>query len=464
MTMINPVEETHKVLINKWGKEYKGKGCIHCVRPLDYKEIIINIITLMRNKNPDISIFIVVSEWRYREDLFKEFDNRNINKFGISCITTNYVNNKYKYIYDLIISIGINEWDHNADIIFFRCKFKLMILTDNNISSNKLSEIYKNIPCVNDIINSENINSYRLSTPVEEHRIPILFNSDEDKTNYLKYDDYVYQTITIFGNFDSVHAARSGTKDGKSAAQFRDEIATYNGWSAEMDMTSPFNKKIDDCYNPNILLERANTCFDIIRKRAIMCTDNEAKLDKIVEIIKDNPNKTFMVISKRGEFAVTVTEYINDKLGDICGDYHDKIDNRMLTDANGIPILYKSGAKKNTPRIIGATAISSLNMKAFNEGQLRVLSIKNASSDSLQINVDEWIFTSPLCDTVDQLRYRFKNVVCNNKVLKVYKLYMDGTIEQKAVISKEKESPTYTIIENNVNYLFAGKNNEENIC
>ena len=34
-----------------------------------------------------------------------------------------------------------------------------------------------------------------------------------------------------------------------------------------------------------------------------------------------------------------VTKYINDKLGEICGDYHDKIEDKVLVDDNGIPVL-----------------------------------------------------------------------------------------------------------------------------
>lgn len=78
----------------------------------------------------------------------------------------------------------------------------------------------------------------------------------------------------------------------------------------------------------------------------LICSDNVCKLERIVEIIKDNPDKRFLIISKRGEYAATVTKYINDKLGEICGDYHDKIEDKVLVDDNGIPVCTSLEARK----------------------------------------------------------------------------------------------------------------------
>lgn len=86
-------------------------------------------------------------------------------------------------------------------------------------------------------------------------------------------------------------------------------------------------------------------------------------------------------------------------------------------------------------------------MKAFNDGLLRVLSIKNSSAASLETSVDEWIITSPLCDTINELIYRYNNVTCNQSKLKVHKLYMAGTIEE-ASLKKEKLSTNHEVIEN----------------
>lgn len=342
--MRNIVEETYDRLINKWGsKEYKGIGTINCIPPVDYCEIISRIISLMRNKNDNIKILIVTDNWKRRTEIVDGLKNHNINIDTINILTHTYVNSRYNYNYDVSIVVGVNEWNLYVNTAFNHARFKLMIITKDTIDSAKLSTIYLNIPPINDSINSSNINGVRALLPVEEHREPILFINQEDINNYDKYTEYITQTIQVFDNLDNIKYARSGTPDGRSAMQYITEIAEYNGWSADMDMTNPFSKQIDECYNPLVLAERVKTFYNIVRERMLICSDNVCKLERIVEIIKDNPDKRFLIISKRGEYAATVTKYINDKLGEICGDYHDKIEDKVLVDSNGIPVLYKSG-------------------------------------------------------------------------------------------------------------------------
>lgn len=461
--MKNVLEESYNKLINKWGsKQYKGVGTIHCIQPLQYTEIISRIIVLMRNKNPNIKILIVVGIWKERTEIVDALKNNNINIDTINILTYTYINSKYNYNYDVSIVVGVNEWNLYVNTAFNHARFKLMIITKDTIDSAKLSTIYLNIPPINDSINSSNINGVRALLPVEEHREPILFINQEDIDNYDKYTEFITQTIQVFDNLDNIKCARNGTQDGRSAIQYITEIAEYNGWSADMDMTNPFSKQIDECYNPLVLAERVKTFYNIVRERMLICSDNVCKLERIVEIIKDNPDKRFLIISKRGEYAATVTKYINDKLGEICGDYHDKIEDKVLVDSNGIPVLYKSGSKKGTARIIKSKAISTLNLKSFNDGLLRVLSIKNNSTGSLETSVDEWILTSPLYDTIDELIYRYNNVNCSQSKLKVHKLYIAGTIEE-ASLKKEKLSANHEVIQN-VNSDISAQNFDDIVC
>lgn len=461
--MKNVLEESYNKLINAWGsKQYKGIGTIHCIQPLSYAEIISRIIVLMRNKNPNIKILIVVCVWKERTEIIDTLKNYNINIDTINILTYTYINSRYNYHYDISIVVGVNEWNLYVNTAFNHATFKLMIITKDTIDSAKLNTIYSNIPPINYSIDSNNINGMRTLLPVEEYRESILFISQDDIDSYNRYTEYITQTIQVFGNLDNIKFARSGTPDGRSAIQYITEIAEYNGWSNNMDMTNPFSKQIDECYNPIVLAEKVKTFYNIVRERALLCSDNICKLDRIVEIIKDNPDKKFIIISKRGEYAATITKYINDKLGKICGDYHDKIDDKVLVDSNGIPVLYKSGSQKGKSRIIKSRAISVLNLKAFNDGLLRVLSIKNSSNTELETTADEWILTSPLCDTIDELIYRYNGIDCNQSKLKVHKLYISGTIEE-ASLKKEKLSPNHQIIEN-VNSNICAQNFDDIIC
>ena len=462
--MKNPIEETYNFLINKWASaEYKGRGSIHCVKPLDYSEIVCRIITQMRNKNPTAKVFIAVKEWANRVKVYDKFKEYNIDSNTINCVTEGYLNAKYTYSYDICFIVGINEVTPEVYNLFVHSKFRLMILIDDVIDAKKLSSIYEKCKPINNPIDSNSINAYRLSLPVEEHQIVVDFANAEHLNAYNSYSEYITQVLQIFGDFNTITYARKGAPDGRSAEQVLNDIAVYNGWSSTMDMTNPFTKQIDACYNPIILGEKAHTCYDVMRKRGILVSDNSAKLKTIAQIVRDNPNDKIIIISKRGEFAAEITNYLNEVFGEICGDYHDKIEPRIMTDDDGVPILYKSGSRINQPRIAHAQAIGSRNLDFYNRGRLRVLSLKNASNTAISASFSVMIITSSLCDTIDEIRYRFNHLDIDNNKLVVYKLFMNETIEEKA-LSKEKVSPNHTIIEAKKNFVFGSENNEDIIC
>ena len=462
--MKNVIEESYNFLINKWASaEYKGRGSIHCVKPLDYSEIICRIITQMRNKNPTAKVFIAVKEWAIRVKIFDKFKAYDIDAKTINCVSETYLNAKYTYHYDICFIVGFDTVTPEVYNLFVHSKFRLMLLTDDVIDSKKLANIYEKCKPINNPIDANSINAYRLSLPVEEHQIAVDFANAEHLNVYNQYSEYITQVLQIFGDFNNIAYARKGAPDGRSSEQVLNDIAKYNGWSSTMDMSNPFTKQIDACYNPIVLGEKAHTCYEVMRKRGVLVSDNSAKLEAIGQIIRDNPDDKIIIISKRGEFAAEITNYLNETFGEICGDYHDKIEPRVMTDDNGVPVLYKSGSMKGQPRIAHAQAIGSRNLDFYNRGRLRVLSLKNASNTAISASFSVMIITSSLCDTIDEIRYRFNHLDIDSNKLVVYKLFMNETIEEKA-LGKEKPSPNHTIIEAKKNFVFGSENNEDIIC
>ena len=462
--MKNVIEESYNFLINKWASaEYKGRGSIHCVKPLDYSEIVCRIITQMRNKNPTAKVFIAVKEWAIRVKIFDKFKAYDIDAKTINCVSETYLNAKYTYHYDICFIVGFDTITPEVYNLFVHSKFRLMLLTDDVIDSKKLANIYEKCKPINNPIDANSINAYRLSLPVEEHQIAVDFANAEHLNVYNQYSEYITQVLQIFGDFNNIAYARKGAPDGRSSEQVLNDIAKYNGWSSTMDMSNPFTKQIDECYNPIVLGEKAHTCYEVMRKRGVLVSDNSAKLEAIGQIVRDNPDDKIIIISKRGEFAAEITNYLNETFGEICGDYHDKIEPRVMTDDNGVPILYKSGSRVNQPRIAHAQAIGSRNLDFYNRGRLRVLSLKNASNTAISASFSVMIITSSLCDTIDEIRYRFNHLDIDNNKLVVYKLFMNETIEEKA-LGKEKPSPNHIIIEAKKNFVFGSENNEDIIC
>lgn len=462
--MKNVIEESYNFLINKWASaEYKGRGSIHCVKPLDYSEIVCRIITQMRNKNPTAKVFIAVKEWAIRVKIFDKFKAYDIDAKTINCVSETYLNAKYTYHYDICFIVGFDTVTPEVYNLFVHSKFRLMLLTDDVIDSKKLANIYEKCKPINNPIDANSINAYRLSLPVEEYQIAVDFANVEHLNAYNQYSEYITQVLQIFGDFNNIAYARKGAPDGRSSEQVLNDIAKYNGWSSTMDMSNPFTKQIDECYNPIVLGEKAHTCYEVMRKRGVLVSDNSAKLEAIGQIIRDNPDDKIIIISKRGEFAAEITNYLNETFGEICGDYHDKIEPRVMTDDNGVPVLYKSGSMKGQPRIAHAQAIGSRNLDFYNRGRLRVLSLKNASNTAISASFSVMIITSSLCDTIDEIRYRFNHLDIDSNKLVVYKLFMNETIEEKA-LGKEKPSPNHTIIEAKKNFVFGSENNEDIIC
>ena len=456
------IESMYEVLADKWGLENKGHGTVHCVRPMEYTKLILVILKRMLAKKEQLKVFICVDGYETRKAIIDAFIAENINQDHITVLSESYVNARYHYTYDLAIFVGLDRYSFYVNCVGTGSAFHLFIVTKDVLRAEHLTEIYKHYPAVNMELDSNAINAVNVSSPVEERRIGCLLNPT-DKEEYDKYTDFITQAFNIFGDFDNIQKARVGdSRIGLSAAEFRNQLAVENGWSAELDMTIGFNKQIDECYNPNILLDKATLCYEIIRKRSNLVTDNDVKLDVILDIVKENPDKQILIISKRGEFAARITSYLEEQ-GVSVGDYHDNIEPRLLVDENGVPVLYKSGVNKGKPRMVKSKAISSANERLFQDGRLKVLSIKNSSSDELKINVDLWILTSPLCDDITSLKYRFNKVLFNGAPHIIYKVFIQGTIEETKLLQAKPNRFT-TISTKTVNAEFFSENNCGIVC
>lgn len=433
------LEVSYDKIINRWGLDNKGKGVVTCVPPLDYIELIVNLLKRMTAKNNKIKILIVVDDISKRSLILNAVKNENLVYQTLSIITFSYIVSKWKYHYDIVIAQGKNEWCSEIETIFANAQFKLMLLNKINIPIEQLGKIYKNLPAVN-TIDATDVKNLINITPVKEEDIAVEFANDELRETYDKYSNYISDTIQIFGNFDNIEYARQG-KGNISAKSFIEQIAYDNGWSDHLDMTIPFNAEIDNAFNPTILEQRAHTCYDIIRERSKLATDNDEKLKTIIDILEkiEARNKKVIICSKRGEFAYKISEYVtanwSSKYFTFCGNYHDCIPNMKLLDDYGRPVTYKTGLKKGAIKIVGTKYISTDNLKRFNiftSGKIDILSIKNSSSNKLACAIDAIIFTSPSM-TFEDFKNRFPDVVPNSSEIQIFTLYTAKTIEEKEI-------------------------------
>lgn len=453
-------EEVYNIVANKW-RDNKGIGSIYAISPINSYELAVYIIKLMRNKNSNCKVFVLCYQYE-NYNVIRQYLNQSGLLESVVVVTTKYINPMYKYHYDICIAIGFSVLLANDVSIIEQSKFRFVIL-DRKVNDKQITKgINSHFPIIENVITNSEANVVRSNTPVEEWRIPVTLDA-EDFVKYEQYSDYIAQTIKIFGNFDRINQARVGDKQlniGKET--ICDYIARENGWNEYLDCTSEFNKQIDEMYNPASIALRAETAYNIMRERSNMLTDAKCKLPAILDIVRKNADKRIIIVSKRGEFANAVYNYLKEN-GVAVGEYHDAIPPRQAIDVNGKPILVKSGINKGKPRIVKAQFISNDNLRLFNlcgvipyrpnsrlveqaiqSGGINVLSIKNASSDELKCTSDVFIFTSAMYADWNEFKYRFNKVSLGEIPTNIYKIYAENTIEEKA-FDKVKESNNYHV-------------------
>nr|DAT72432.1 MAG TPA: hypothetical protein [Crassvirales sp.] len=84
-------------------------------------------------------------------------------------------------------------------------------------------------------------------------------------------------------------------------------------------------------------------------------------------------------------------------------------------------------------------------MELFNDDYVKVLSANNAIDTAFMGVVDVVIFTSPLCSSIRDLKYRIPNLTFSSVPNLIYKVYAKETIEEKKVLDM-KGGKDYEIV------------------
>lgn len=416
-------------IANKW-RENKCKGCCILLEPYNPAILIEYILKRSIEKNPNIKVIILVKDYNIRANIINYFNANNVPVINYTCITYSYIKSSVNYKYDLAFYVGLTDYSE-ANHINCKVKYGLFIINTDKLNTAARSEIYKEFPVLNQADYAAKY-AAKYSLPVEEIHIGVEFARLDEKETYDKYTDYINKTINIFGSLENINRARVGDKTtGQSAEAVRLSIAQYNGWSEHLDTTIPFNRQIDDFFNPVSLEERCSTAYNIFRERNNLVNNNVNKIPIVIDLLNGElKDKKVLIVSKNTVLATEVYKRLN--AADIeCGEFHNDIEARPVYDENiGDFVRYKTGSRKGEVKNFAAQAISSLSVQSFNSNNIRVLSIKNCSSDSLEISCDAIIFMSPNCYNIKEFLYRYNKLTFNTDKIKIYKLYMIDTNEE----------------------------------
>ena len=466
--MINPGEIFEKA-INHW-RDNAGIGTAIIPHPINDKLMVLGVLQRMYARSPTANIVVITNSFSERQTI-TEFITQQENSEENNSEFRELLNSKKLKVFTEDFIIKTDLYSKPILCIWYRpdnicqkildfvgsCKFKLIILDKIPTQSDKLVDIYKVASLLSDFQQNE-VEQIRLSTPVEECQIGVTIPEDSNVYELLKYyDEYISTSLNIFGSFNIMQQANTGNIQlNISSTQICYQIAQENGWNEHLDMNIEFNLEIDKLYNPNNLKERASKTYEIIRERSKLLSDFEGKLDVILDIVRNNKDKKILIINKRGEFANTVTEFLNN-LSDtvICANYHDKVDNIPAITLNGTPVFYKSGSRKGERKMMGAKAQKTLNVERFNNDFINVLSTNNAPDKDLAIDVDVVIITSPMCEDIKSYMYRLSKIYFRSNHIDLYSLYCRNTAEQKIIERKQ------LAINHNVKNSFADENNSD---
>lgn len=437
-----------KKVINDFQNNH-GKASLYCFTQSIIPELINTIIQNYRIRHIN-TIFIVVDKYETRK-LILDYLTKNDNHNNVKILSKDYIKLHYHYIYNFTITVGVNDDYRVIKHLYDDSKFTLSILTKNIMDNNFITNIRNILPGIDNI--DINIDIDKIYSPVEETYIPVDL-SDDDLALYDKCDNYITTSCKIFGSLSNIEKCKKGDVENNiSSAEFRNNLAIYNGWREDLDTTIEFQRQIDDVYNPNELYERACKFYDITRKRREIVSNNENKLQAILELCHNHSGKKILIISKNGEFANKIADYINKNSYYYCGCYHDCIEDKILIDENtGEPIVYKSGINKGKPRIVGSQYQSNANEKVFANGCMNILSIKNSSNPKLSVACDVVIITTPFCDDIINIKRRFSKLNITTSPNKIYMLYSTNTIE-RILLNKDKKYNNVNIIDNNKNNI-----------
>lgn len=447
--MTNP-GELFENAINHWRDE-KGIGTAIIPYPLNDKLMVLGVLQRIYARSPTINTVVITNSFSERQSILEfitqqeesEENNeefRNLISSGkLKVFTDNYIKTCKIYNYPLLC-IWYRPDGTCQEVLDYvsKCKFRLIVMNKLITNYEDISKIYQVAPLLSDFQQAE-VEAIRLSTPVEEIQLGVDITTNSEITKLLKYyDEYITTSISIFGSFDIIQQANVGNQQlNISSTQICYQIAQENGWNEHLDMSVEFNIEIDKLYNPNNLKERASKTYEIIRERSKLLSDFDGKLDVILDIVRENQDKKILIINKRGEFANKVTEFINTfSETEVCGNYHDKVDNIPAITLDGKPIYYKSGLRKGERRMMASQAQKTFNVERFNRDFIHILSTNNAPDKDLAIDVDVIIITSPMCEEIKSYMYRLSKIYFRSKYIKLYSLYCKNTIEQKLIEKK----------------------------
>ncbi len=465
--------------LNRWRNNF-GKGTISYDSYLDLTKPAVNMIIKFLNANPNEKVIIITPN-NVRSNIWRVNISTNMNKPDdfyerVELLHIDEIlSKKLKEHTELLIVDYIDLYtDHYREEVL-RGKyitFKFCMGLTNSVMPEKLHFVAEDhFKVIHKVTKLDLVTSNLLSN-VNEHMVGISLEENQ-KLQYDHYSEFINETLEMYQDFDTIQKCYIGDpRNGISPDSFRQKVAESMGWNNSLDLDSEYNKSLDRYYAPSNIYERCKTFTEYVQFRRRLLTDNDVKIEAVINIIKKNIDKKILIINKRSEFATKLAKSINEKLpnnkrkatnilplfeGGIptgynknipsrAVEYHMDIANKPMLDENtGKFITYKSGSKKGEVKELGAKSISNLNLKGFNDDKYSVLCANNTLIKDMVTEVDAIIITSPLCKPMKEHQYRVQKLDFIGEPT-IITLYLNDTQEANKInklVAKTKSNITF---------------------
>ena len=327
---------------SKYGaiKDKRGAG----VYVMGFGKTYLAILVIKRlfEENPLTNIVIIVpanvlQQW---EDTLKENLYKKELKL-ISLFTPHYiVNNEFRIQTDVLIVDEMHECYSTElckviDKTYIRYSDNLGLTGTYEDNTNRHLRYKELFPVIDRIDEKEGIEKGYIA-PYIEFNIAVTLTEEEQALNE-RYSKEIANSMSKFPKgygFDLASKCLKGGKD-KRGIKYEGKNYVYayahkKGWRRDLDLSVPYNREINDLWNPSKIFGYATNLFNSVRNRKTLLYNASNKIKICIELCEKFSNLKTIVFSQSTNFADKLDLLLNDKEKNVSVVYHSQLQTIML--------------------------------------------------------------------------------------------------------------------------------------
>lgn len=442
--------DTSENLVNKHGTINYATGV-----GKTYTAMLI-IKRLFRLDNLHNIVVIVPSEALQKQwtvEIAKHFTKKE--SIRIEIFTVNYILiNKIKIKTNTLVADELHEYlsDEYFKVIngyYIRFDNSLGLTATYEDKKKRHTKLLTYFPIVDKISEKDAIEEGYIS-PYIEFNLSVTLN-EEEREGYLQYTEIISKTINKFGKGGIGLASKclGGGIDSKGRKREGKEFvygwAVHKGWRADLDLSNPQSKQINDIWNPHKVFGYAQQLMNSIRLRKNILYNCSNKIIVIKDIINKFTEPKTIIFSQSTAFADKLNLLINQDNTNSSVVYHSKLQTIMRPSIKtGKLIKY------------GKTRLKKEAIDRITTGMSRILCTASSLDKGLDIpDLALGITASGTSNFTQYKQRKGRNIRLfgNDKVALLINLYVINSQEEKWLKERQSTSSHHIYWVNNVDEI-----------